>query len=165
MGLDFSKAFDIVSHSILLDKVFSTQPDKSLLCWMSDWLMGQAQRVTVKGVTSGWQTVTSSIPQGSVLGPVLFNVFINDLHTRIQCTLGQFADSSKLGEVVDSFRDREDLQRDLNSLESWAIISTVKLSKRNCRSLHLGEGNPGYTYRLGEERLEGSPMKTAGDLG
>ncbi|GAB0179726.1 mitochondrial enolase superfamily member 1 [Grus japonensis] len=139
--LDFSKAFNMVPHSLLLEKLTGYGLHKWSMRWVGEWLTGHTPRVVVNSSFSNWQPVTSEVPQGLILGPTLFNIFISDLDDGIQCILMKIADDTKLSGEVDTLEGRATLQEDLERLEEWAN-KNMEFNKDKGKVFHLRKHNP-----------------------
>ena len=149
--LDFAKAFDKVPHKRLLVKLSALGVSGMFLAWIEDWLTDRVQRVVLNGQYSDWSKVLSGVPQGSVLGPILFLVFINDMDCVLDATstiLFKFADDSKLLKTIEGEIDRVKLQDELNALHKWCIDWGMLLNLDKCKVLHCGRNNPCFSYYI-----------------
>jgi len=114
--LDYRKAFDSVSHKKLITKLQTYGIDEKMINWIEDYLTGRNMAVRVNGKLSSWVTVLSGVPQGSVLGPLLFLLFVNEIPAWIINSMMMFTDDAKIWTKISSESDSESLQEDLNNL-------------------------------------------------
>ena len=155
--LDFARAFDKVPHERLMLKLKAHGIDGHVARWISDWLSSltnRLQRVFVSGATSGWRRVISGVPQGSVRGPLLFLIFINDLDLGLLNTILKFADDTKIFGKVWTLSDRLQLQTDLDNLCTWADNWQVTFNVSKCKVMHIGSRNANYSYSMNRQLLD-----------
>ena len=145
---DFSKAFDTVPHQRLSVKMKSYGIKGKLLSWIEAFLSGREQRVRVNGELSDSKPVISGIPQGSVLGPLLFVLYINDLPDTVRSNILLFADDTKIFRRVSTIEDAEALQNDIDALNRWSEMWLLKFNTDKCHVLTLGKfDNITHTHR------------------
>ena len=157
--LDMAKAFDKVDHALLFGKLQQFGLNTKILRFLFEFLDGRKQRVILSGATSAFVPVTSGVPQGTVLGPLLFVLFINDVFQSGvgSLTLG-FADDLKL---VSS--DPQMLQSDLDIVSNWCETNLMKLNVDKCSVIHFGKKNPRVNYQVSGSVLK--PTECERDLG
>lgn len=150
--LEISKAFDSVPHKGLLLKLDNIGIRGSLLRWIDSFLKNRQQRVVINNTSSSWETVTSGIPQGSILGPLLFLflVYVNDIGNGITSTTKLFADDCTLYRRVNSAQDARCLQQDINHLFTWSQNWQLKFNISKCKVIQISNKKLGipYTYNI-----------------
>ena len=139
--LDFRKAFDKVPHKRLMAKVRSLGIIDKVGDWIEDWLSDRKQRVVINGTSSGWREVTSGVPQGSVLGPLLFIIYINDLDLGLVSKISKFADDTKMDIDADSDAAVKQLQEDLRKVGEWSKKWQMPFNLDKCKIMHIGHKN------------------------
>ena len=150
--LDFSKAFDKVDHCLLVSKLHSFGIRGNLLSWFLSYLSQRYVQVRVRGWLSDLQQVTSGVPQGSVLGPLLFNIFICDLATNISSPMIHYADDTKLWREIQCPEDELVLQQDLNKYYVWTVENKLPLNTGKCKMMSLFMST--LSYHIGSTVLQ-----------
>ena len=145
---DLSKAFDSVPHHLLLHKLKSFGINGTLLTWIKDYLTNRFQRVIINGTESGWLPVTSGVPQGSILGPLLFLLYINDLPQALSphtlCAI--FADDTKIARKITNPHEAQILQNDINALHTWSTTWGLRFNSSKCTIISTKRRNHPYRH-------------------
>ena len=165
--LDFQKAFDSVPHQRLLLKLKGYGIQGRLLKWIENFLKDRKQSIQVDGASSDWADVTSGIPQGSVLGPTLFLIYINDLPDVVHSFVKLFADDAKLYAVVNTANDASIVQQDLTRVDKWSDVWQIKFNYNKCNHMHLGKHRnfSKYFMSVNGEQTEINQVPEQKDLG
>ena len=135
--LDFAKAFDTVDHSALLAKLRLYGVKGQLFCWIKDYLTERKERVVLENAASPWSPVTSGVPQGSILGPLLFTLFINDLpdEAAYGVKVALYADDTKLYRNVSSAEHCDLIQDTLSNMQVWSQRNNIRFNTSKCKVL------------------------------
>ncbi|XP_065645807.1 uncharacterized protein LOC136076261 [Hydra vulgaris] len=139
--LDFTKAFDRVSHSLLYHKLAGYGFGKNILAWLKDFLENRKQRVVLGNFASEWMDVQSGVPQGSVIGPLLFLLFINDMPELVKNSCKLFADDSQLVVKIKTVTDLGFVQKDIDILCDWSRLWCMEFSINKCKVLKFHGGS------------------------
>ena len=156
--LDFQKAFDTVPHQRLIQKLDHYGIRGNILEWIKCWLTSRTQNVVVVGESSDPAYVKSGVLQGTVLGPLMFLIYINDIADQIHkgTTIRLFADDCLLYRVIQSTDDTAILQADLNSVVNWSNKWQMSFNTKKCKTLPFTtKKNPiAHTYKMADDNLE-----------
>ena len=137
--LDYQKAFDTVPHRRLMVKLKWYGVGESLLNWISEFVSLREMRVVVGGAGSQWEPVLSGIPQGSILGPLFFVLYVNELPKLVTSRVKLFADDTKLWRVIKNNDDVQQLQDDVSKLNKWTDEWLLKLNFEKCKKMSVGK--------------------------
>lgn len=162
---DFSKAFDKLDHQLLLFKLSSLGCSPCLVKFLKSYLCNRKQFIFLHGYSSDYFNPTSGVPQGSVLGPLLFNVFINDIVNCLSVDCLLYADDLKLFSVISSFEDCARLQKNVSEVENWCLVNDLQLNVNKCSVMTYGRKKKPILFRYKINNVTLQRPDTVKDLG
>ena len=156
VAIDLSKAFDSVCHNLLFAKLRAYGFSKDAVSMMSAYLLGRRQRVRVENTYSQWRIVRAGVPQGSLLGPLLFNIFMNDINYYISITsLRLYADdttdyASDISPMVLEYI----INQDLRYFSRWVAINYLKINESKTQAITFGPSKYGFNFKLDDSEIK-----------
>jgi len=142
-----------VPHERLLKKLVALGVDGKVSSWIREWLRGREQRVVIEGEETNLVNVTSGVPQGSILGPILFTVYINDIDEGLVSKILKFADDTKMARTVGNRENIQELRSDLEKLHQWSQDWQMPFNVSKCKVMHIGSRNSQAEYHLGAKKV------------
>ena len=146
--LDYQKAFDTVPHRRLIHKLRAYGIKGRVVGWIESFLWERKMQVCIGEGFSEWVGVSSGVPQGSVLGPLLFLLYVNELPEIVKCKIQMFADDTKVYKEVSGSNEQMELQEDLDRLSDWAEDWLLAFNVNKCKRMHMGHNNPRNAYSM-----------------
>jgi len=166
--IDYKSAFHKVPFTKMLAQVKAHGIGGQILNWLENWTKDRRQRVVLNGIESMWVEVLSSVVQGSVIGPILFLIYINGLDKQVaqhdkDILISKYADDTKLGRIIKDLKDHASLQQALDNLVLWCTEWGMEIHPDKCNVIHFGAKNPRRTYKIGPSIVQ--ETREARDLG
>ena len=165
--LDFSKAFDMVPHRRLKEKLYASGITGKTQKWICNFLSSRTHEVVVNGSKSDIQAVTSGVPQGTVLGPLLFLLYINDIEKNLHSKIRLFADDSAIYREIQTENDSHILQEDLFKLQNWADTWQMSFNVKKCKTLRITRKNKhklNYKYLMSTPTTESTGIQVSDQI-
>ena len=165
--LDFAKVFGTVDQNVLLPKLKAYRVSGQLLTWFTNYLSGQLQRDVIDGTTSQWAPVTSGVPQGSLLGPLLFIIFINDLPDAAigDVFTSLYADDTKIYRNINTIDDCMSMLKTLTNMHTWTRHNNIRFNASKCKALTITRKKSPLDFIYKLDNLELERVSTEKDVG
>ena len=166
--IDFSKAFDSISHPLLVKKLQSIGVADIALTWFHDFLTNRQQRVVIDGHASSWLTIQKGVPQGALLGPLLFSIYTNDMPLTVKnCSINMYADDTALYTAnTNAIKAADSVSKDLTAIHKWCLDNSITINFKKTYAMFLSRNLRSLTSQCNNAMiyLNGLPLQTVTEI-